>query len=79
MNNGDKITERRKEAVPAVKEKERLKAIAGHKEWCALNNVPFFMSENGRCPRCRGDVIAYYDGIAGLITGCPYCNASYTD
>jgi uncharacterized protein with PIN domain len=52
-------------------------------EFCKQNKAPFFMPSNGRCWKCKEDIIKILiergeDGTS-LVTGCPKCNRSYCD
>ena len=61
------------------------KAIAAQEEYCKTHQRPMFAPMDGMCYHCCRDIYAYPYGItiqsAGsrLITGCPYCNATFVD
>lgn len=62
------------------------KAIAAQREYCNRTKAPHFAPlYDGRCYSCGQNIFAATNGwtveAAGkrLITGCPYCHASYVD
>ena len=59
-------------------------AFEAQRKYCYAHRMPMFICRSGTCFRCGRNIFGP-DGIsvekAGtqLITGCPYCNASYCD
>jgi hypothetical protein len=46
------------------------------KEYCEINNLPFFAPDNGICWHCKYKIP---DTNKKLITGCPNCNTTFCD
>lgn len=66
---------------------EKVTNTAGYEaqeKYCNEYELPIFIQKDGTCPRCGRNIFS--DGgfsieHAGrhLITGCPFCNASYCE
>ena len=60
-------------------------AIKAQEEYCEQRKVPHFAPYSGRCYSCGKDIYSAPYGYTveyaknRLITGCPYCRASYVD
>lgn len=68
------------------------RAVRAQLAYCEHNNVPMFAPKSGVCSRCFRQIfmpIVYPDGCQigisveyaanNLITGCPFCYASFCD
>ena len=74
------------EEVEIVKDMNEITkyAVELQKSFCRANKMPLFISESGTCFRCGRNIfgpdgISVENAAAQLITGCPYCNASFCD
>lgn len=60
-------------------------ARKAQKEYCEKNKVPHFAPWSGSCYSCHKNIYSAPNGYTveyasmRLITGCPYCMASYCD
>ena len=59
-------------------------AIAAQTAYCKEHSLPHFAPSNGYCFRCGLQIygkngISVEEAGTRLITGCPYCRASYCD
>ena len=62
-------------------------AIAAQAAYCDMKNVPMFApgyGSHGCCYNCHNPIyikggISVEEASTRLITGCPYCHASYVD
>jgi hypothetical protein len=77
------LTEYQQKVIDDLPEDRRVfmeKQTHAFTDWMEGN---YFMSNDGYCWKCRGDVIKYQiekgnDGSVG-VTGCPYCHISYCE
>ena len=61
------------------------KSMLAQKQYCEEKGLPCFVGGNGRCHRCGKYVFDPDGGVseeaAGkkLVTGCPFCHASFCE
>ena len=59
-------------------------AIKAQRDYCNRRNVPHFAPFDGICYSCGANIygprgISVEEAGARLISGCPFCHASYVD
>ena len=63
-------------------------AYKAQEKYCQEHDVPMFIGEMGICPSCGKSVFNKADGVGtwsveragkSLITGCPFCYATFVD
>lgn len=71
---------------------DRKKAATAQEQYCDEHECPRFAPADGNCPRCGRNIYEPVKTKTGmvygfsveyaeqhLITGCPYCNATFVD
>lgn len=61
---------------------DHAKACAAQDQYCVENDKPHFAPYSGYCYACGADIyslISVEEAGRRLITGCPFCHASYCD
>ena len=64
---------------------ELIEAVKVQEEYCKNNDAPMFAPKNGYCYVCGKKIFGgeygytMKDASSRLITGCPYCHASFCD